>query len=102
MYNRKSVELIVKPWKTLALSKYFWKLFPCKTTGGLLLLKNNEIHETWKLEFWENISRNNFALSDAEDNTLGSLYKWGIADLPLLGTLSAIRQKPGKLIFCKV
>ena len=36
---------------------------------------------------------NNFALSDAEDNTPGLLNRGGIADLPLLRTLVAIRQK---------
>ena len=35
----------------------------------------------------------NFALSDAEDNTSGPLNRGGIADLPLLRTLLAIRQK---------
>ena len=36
---------------------------------------------------------NNFALSDAEDNTSGPLNRAGIADLPLLRTLLAVRQK---------
>ena len=35
----------------------------------------------------------NFALSDAEDNTSGPLNRGDIADLPLLRTLLAIRQK---------
>ena len=35
----------------------------------------------------------NFALSDAEDNSSGPLNRGGIADLPLLRTLLAIRQK---------
>ena len=39
-----------------------------------------EIPESSKLEFLENFSANNFALSDAEDNTL--LHGGGIADLP--------------------
>ena len=37
-------------------------------------------------------SANNFALSGAEDNTSGPLNRGGIADLPLLRTLLAIRQ----------
>ena len=36
---------------------------------------------------------NNFALSDADDNTSSPLNGGGIADLPLLTTLLAIRQK---------
>ena len=44
-------------------------------------------------DFLEKFSGNNFALSDAEDNTYGSLNRGGIADLLLLRTLLAIRQK---------
>ena len=44
----------------------------------------------------------NFALSDTEDNTSGLLNRGGIADLPLMRTLSAIRQKSRKPIFWKV
>ena len=46
-----------------------------------------------RLEFLEKILTNNFALSDAENNTSDLLNKGGIADLYLLRTLSAIRQK---------
>ena len=35
----------------------------------------------------------NFALSDAEENTSRPLNRGGIADLPFLRTLLAIRQK---------
>ena len=52
-----------------------------------------EIPEPSRLEFLEKFSANNFALSDAEDNTSGPLNRGGIADLPLLRTLLAIRQK---------
>ena len=52
-----------------------------------------EIPESSRLEFLEKFSANNFALSDAEDNTSGPLNRGGIADLPLLRTLVAIRQK---------
>ena len=41
----------------------------------------------------EKILGNNCALSDAEDKISGPLNRGGIADLPLLGTLLAIRQK---------
>ena len=51
-----------------------------------------EIPKSSRLEFLEKFSANNYALSDAEDNTSGSLNRGGIADLPLLGTL-AIHQK---------
>ena len=36
---------------------------------------------------------NNLPLSDAEDNTSGSLNRGGVVDLPLLRTLLAICQK---------
>ena len=52
-----------------------------------------EIPESSRLEFLEKFSANNFALSDAEDNTSGLLNRGGIADLPLLRTLLAICQK---------
>ena len=52
-----------------------------------------EILESSRLEFLEKFSANNFALSDAEDNTSGPLNRGGIADLPLLRTLLAIHQK---------
>ena len=49
-----------------------------------------EIPESSRLEFLEKFSANNFALSDAEDNTSGPFNRGGIADLPLLRTLLAI------------
>ena len=52
-----------------------------------------EIAESSRLELLEKFSANNFALSDAEDNTSGPLNRGGIADLPLLRTLLAICQK---------
>ena len=52
-----------------------------------------EIPESSRLEFLEKFSANNFALSDAEDNTSGLLNRGGIADLRLLRTLLAICQK---------
>ena len=52
-----------------------------------------EIPESSRLEFKEKFSANNFALSDAEDKTSGPFNRGGIADLPLLRTLLAIRQK---------
>ena len=52
-----------------------------------------EITESSRLEFLGKILANNFALSDAEDNTSDLLDRGGIADLPLLRTLLAIRQK---------
>ena len=52
-----------------------------------------EIPESSRLEFIEKFSANNFALSDAEDNTSRPLNRGGIADLPLLRTLLAIHQK---------
>ena len=52
-----------------------------------------EIPESSRFEFLEKFLANDFALSDAEDNTSGLLNRGGIADLPLLRTLLAIRQK---------
>ena len=51
-----------------------------------------EIPKSSRLEFLEKFLVNNFALSDAEDNTSGPLNRGGIADLPLLRTLLAICQ----------
>ena len=61
-----------------------------------------EIPESSRLEFKEKFSSNNFALSDAEDNTSGPLNRRGIADLPLLRTLLAIRQKSREPRFWEV
>ena len=52
-----------------------------------------KIPESSRLEFLEKFSENNFAVSDAEDNTSGLLIKGGIAVLTLLRTLLAIYQK---------
>ena len=61
-----------------------------------------EIPESSRLEFLEKFSMSNFALSDAEDNTSGSLNKGGITDLPLLRTLLAIHQNSQELSFWEV
>ena len=51
--------------------------------------------ESSRLEFLANnfskFLANNFALSDVEDSTSGPLNRVGIADLPLLRALLAIR-----------
>ena len=60
-----------------------------------------EIPESPRLEFIEKFSANNFALSDAED-TSGPLNRGGIADLPLLRTLLAVRQKSQEPSFWEV
>ena len=61
-----------------------------------------EIPESSTLEFLEKFSANNFALSDAEDNTSRPLNRGGIADLPLLRTLLAICQKSQEPSFWEV
>ena len=61
-----------------------------------------EIPESSRFEFLEKYLANNFALSDAEDNTSGPLNRGGIADLPLLRTLLAIRQKSREPSFWEV
>ena len=52
-----------------------------------------EIPESSRLKFLEKFLANKFALWETEDNTSGPLDWGGIADLPLLRTLLAIRQK---------
>ena len=61
-----------------------------------------EIPESPRLEFLEKFLANNFALSDAEDNTSGPLNRGGIAYLALLGTLLEICQKSREPSFRKV
>ena len=61
-----------------------------------------EIPESSRFEFLEKLLANNFALSDTEGNTFSSLNRGGIADLPLLRTLLAIRQKSRKPSFWEV
>ena len=61
-----------------------------------------EISESSRFEFLEKFLANDFALSDAEDNTSGPLNRGGIADLPLLRTLLAIRQKSREPSFWEV
>ena len=55
--------------------------------------RGKETPESSRLEFLEKFLGNNFALSEAEDNTSGLLNRGGIADLPLLRTLLVICQK---------
>ena len=61
-----------------------------------------ETAESSRLEFKEKFSANNFALSDAEDNTSSRLNRGGITDLPLLRTLLAICQKSREPSFWEV
>ena len=74
-------------------------LFP---TSFLERKTSKHIPESLRLEFLERFSANNFSLSDAGDNTSMLLNREGIADLPLLRTLSAIRQKSRELSFWEV
>ena len=62
-----------------------------------------EIPESSRLELLEKCLANNFALSDAEDNTSGPLNRGGIPDLPsLLRALLAIHQKSREPSFWEV
>ena len=61
-----------------------------------------EIPESSRLKFLEKFLSNNFTLSDSEDNTSGLLNRGGIADLPLLRTLSAICQNSREPSFWEV
>ena len=54
---------------------------------------SKEIPESARLEFFQKFLAKKIALSDAEDSTSRPLNRGGIADLPLLRTLLAIRQK---------
>ena len=74
---------------------YYFKLVLEGKTG-------KEIPKSWRLDFLEKFSANNFALSDAEDNNSGPLNRGGIGDLPLLRTLLAIHQKSGEPSFWEV
>ena len=61
-----------------------------------------EIPDSSRLEFLGKFLANNFVLSDAEYNTSGPLHRGGVADLPLLRTLLAIRQKSREPSFWEV
>ena len=50
-----------------------------------------EIPESWTLEFLEKFLGSNFALSNTEGNSSGSLNRGGVADLLFMRTLLAIR-----------
>ena len=65
----------------------------CSSRLFLEAKTSKEMPESSRLEFLEMFLANNFALSDAEDNTSGPLNRGGITDLPLLRTLSTIRQE---------
>ena len=52
-----------------------------------------EVPKSSRLEFLEKFLANNFALSDAQDNTSGPFNRGGVADLLLLRTLLTIRRK---------
>ena len=63
---------------------------------------SEEIPQSSRLELLEKTLASNFALSDAEGNTSGRLNRGGMADLPLLRTLLAIRQKSREPSFWEV
>ena len=71
-----------------------FQISPRRKTG-------KEISESSRFEFLEKFLANDFALSDAEDNTSGLLNRGGMADLPLR-TLLAIHQKSQEPSFWKV
>ena len=77
-----------------------WKL--CSFRLVLEGKAGKEIPESSRFEFLEKFLANNFALSDAKDNTSGPLNRGGIADLPLLRTLLAICQKSREPSFWEV
>ena len=64
--------------------------------------RDNEIPESSRLDFLEKFSANHFTWSDAEGKTSKPLNRGGIADLSLLRTLLAIRQKSQEPSFWEV
>ena len=72
-----------------------FRLVPERKTG-------KETPKSSRLEFLEMLLANNFVLSDAKDSTSGPLNRGGTADLLLLRTLLAIRQKSRNPSFWKV
>ena len=61
-----------------------------------------EMPKSSRLDFLEKVLANNFALSNAEDNTSKPLNRGGIADLPLLRALLEICQKSREPSFWEV
>ena len=89
-----SCDLLAILWVTEIL--YSFRLVLKGKTG-------KEIPESSRLDFLEKFLANNFALSDAEDDTSVLLNTGGVADSSLLRTLLAIHQKyqePSDRIFC--
>ena len=75
----------------------------CGFTLVLERKTGKKIPELSRLDFLEKFLANNFALSDAEDDTSVLLNTGGVADSSLLRTLLAIHQKyqePSDRIFC--
>ena len=64
--------------------------------------KSKKIPESSRLEFLEKFSVNNFALSDAQDNTSGLLNRGGISNLLFLRAILAICQKSQEASFWEV
>ena len=65
----------------------------CSFRLVLEAITGKKIPESSRLEFLERFLANNFASSDAENNTSGPLNRAGMADLPLLRSLLAVSQK---------
>ena len=77
----------------------FWLVLEGKT--GKEMPESSRFWSSYQ-EFLEKFIENNFALPGAEDNTSSRLNRRGIADLPLLRALLAIRQKSGEPRFWEV
>ena len=72
-----------------------FRLVPERKTG-------KKIPESSRLGVLEKFSANNFALTEAKNNTSQVLNRTGIADLPLLRTLLAIHHKSWESSFWEV
>ena len=64
--------------------------------------KENRYIRVIKIRVLRSFLANNFVLSDAEDNTSGSLNRESISDLPLLRTVLAICQNSQEPSFWEV
>ena len=68
----------------------------------LEMTTGKEIPDSSRLELLEKFLANNSAFSDAQDSNSGLLNRGSIADLPLLRTLLAIREKSWQPSFWEV
>ena len=101
-YNQEQMPLINQDFVTTFLTILRVTEILCPLKLVLEGKTGKEILESSRLEFTEKFSANNFALSDVEDNTSGTMNRGAIADLPLFRTLLATGQKSQEPSFWEV